>query len=37
MKPRWIDWLAAAAVALSLCASLTTPATADAPLIAQSR
>ncbi|NRT54598.1 hypothetical protein HNQ01_000305 [Leptothrix sp. C29] len=37
MKPRWTDWLAAAALALALSAGAAVSTTDDLPLLAQSR
>jgi hypothetical protein len=37
MKPRWIDWLAAAAIAFTLSAGAATAVIDDLPRIAQSR
>jgi hypothetical protein len=37
MKPRWIDWLAAAAIAFTLSAGAATTVIDELPRIAQSR
>lgn len=37
MKPRWTDWLAAAAIAFTLSAAAATTVADDVPRVAQAR